>query len=126
MSSSDHKDIYIKPSGEALVNLLVREEEREAVRSDAASLPRVQLSPRNLCDLELLATGGFSPLSGFMNRADYDRVLEDLRLASGVLFPLPVTLTVKKDAGVKLDGELALADQYNNVLAVMRVEEIFE
>src|SRR6185503_15026757 len=120
MSFSEHEDILIKPYGGALVNLLVPEEECEALRSRAASLPRVQLSPRNLCDLELLATGGFSPLSGFMNRADYDRVLEDLRLASGMLFPLPVTLTVKKDASVKLDGELALADQHNNVLAVMR------
>ena len=126
MSSSEQKDILIKPYGGKLVNLLVSEEEREDVRVKAASLPRVQLSARNVCDLELLATGGFSPLSGYMNRADYDRVLEVMRLTSGVLFPLPVTLTVKKDAGVALDEELALADQHNNVLAVMRVEEIFE
>ena len=126
MSSSEHKDILIKPYGGKLVNLLVPEEEREAARLQAASLPRVQLTARNVCDLELLATGGFSPLSTFMNRADYDRVLEEMRLTSGVLFPLPVTLTVKRDAGVQLDRELALADQHNNVLAVMRVEEIFE
>ena len=126
MSFSEQKDILIKPYGGKLVSLLVPEEEREDVRVKAASLPRVQLSARNVCDLELLATGGFSPLSCFMNRADYDRVLEEMRLTSGVLFPLPVTLTVKKDAGVILDSELALADQHNNVLAVMRVEEIFE
>jgi sulfate adenylyltransferase len=126
MSSSEHNDILIKPYGGKLVNLLVPEEEREDVRVKAASLPRVQLSARNVCDLELLATGGFSPLSSFMNRADYDRVLEEMRLTSGVLFPLPVTLTVNKDAGIKLDGELALADQHNNVLAVMHVDEIFE
>ncbi len=126
MSLSEQKDILIKPYGGMLVNLLIPEEEREEVRLHAASLPRVQLTARNVCDLELLATGGFSPLNRFMNRADYNRVLEELRLTSGMLFPLPVTLTVKKDAGVKLDGELALADQHNNVLAVMRVEEIFE
>jgi sulfate adenylyltransferase len=126
MNFSEQKDILIKPFGGRLVNLRVPEEEREDVRLDAASLPRVQLTARNVCDLELLATGAFSPLSRFMGRADYDRVLEDLRLASGMLFPLPVTLTVKKDAGVKLDAEVALADQHNNVLAVMRVEEIFE
>lgn len=126
MSFSEQQDILIKPYGGKLVSLLVPEEEREDVRVKAASLPRVQLSARNVCDLELLATGGFSPLNSFMNRADYDRVLEEMRLTSGVLFPLPITLTVNKDAGIKLDGELALADQHNNVLAVMHVEEIFE
>ncbi len=118
--------VLIKPYGGKLVNLLVAEEEREDIRRHAALLARVQLTARNVCDLELLATGGFSPLSRFMNRADYDRVLEEMRLSSGDLFPLPVTLTVQRDAGVKLDEELALADQHNNVLAVMRVEEIFE
>lgn len=126
MGVSEQKDILIEPYGGKLVNLLVSEEECEDMRVKAASLPRVQLSARNVCDLELLATGGFSPLKGFMNRADYDRVLEEMRLASSVLFPLPVTLTIKKDAGVTLDRELALADQHNNVLAVMHVEEIFE
>jgi sulfate adenylyltransferase len=118
--------MLIKPYGEKLVNLLVPEEEREDLRVKAASLPRIQLSARNVCDLELLATGGFSPLRSFMNRSDYDRVLEEMRLSSDVLFPLPVTLTVNKDAGIKLDTEMALADQHNNVLAVMNVEEIFE
>ncbi|HKS08476.1 MAG TPA: bifunctional sulfate adenylyltransferase/adenylylsulfate kinase [Pyrinomonadaceae bacterium] len=126
MSSNEQTDILIKPYGEKLVNLLVSEDEREDVHVKAASLPRIQLSARSVCDLELLATGGFSPLSSFMNRADYDRVLEEMRLSSGALFPLPITLTVKKDASVALDSELALADQHNNVLAVMHVEEIFE
>src|ERR1044072_4410397 len=126
MGFSERKDMLIQPYGEERVNLLVPEEEREEMRVKAASLPRVQLSARNVCDLELLANGGFSPLSRFMNRADYHRVLEEMRLASGVLFPLPVTLTVKKDAGSELDSELVLADQHNNVLAVMHVEEIFE
>lgn len=126
MSPGEHRAILIEPYGGSLVNLLVTEEEREELRVKAASLPRIQLTSRNVCDLELLATGGFSPLNSFMNRADYNRVLEEMRLASGTLFPIPLTLTVKKDAGVTLDGELALADQHNNVLAVMRVEEIFE
>jgi sulfate adenylyltransferase len=126
MCFSEQQDILSKPYGGELVNLLVPEEEREDLRVKAASQARVQLSARNVCDLELLATGGFSPLSTFMNRADYDRVLEEMRLTSGVLFPLPVTLTAKKDAGVELDSELALADQHNNVLAMMRVDEIFE
>ena len=88
--------------------------------------PRLQLSPRAVCDLELLATGAFSPLRGFMGRADYERVLGEMRLADGALFPLPVTLPVGPDAGLALDAEVALADQHNNLLALMRVEEIYE
>jgi sulfate adenylyltransferase len=106
--------------------LLASADEREQLRAHAASLPRLQLSTRNICDLELLATGGFSPLSSFMGRADYERVLEEMRLAGGALFPLPVTLTVRRDETPALDSEIALADQHNDILAVMRVEEIFE
>ena len=61
-----------------------------------------------------------------MGRADYERVLGEMRLASGALFPLPLTLPVRRDAGVALDAEVALADQHNNLLAVMRIEDIYE
>ncbi len=116
----------IDPYDGPLVNLMVPEEAREDLRAKAASLKRVQLTSRSVCDLELLATGGFSPLNRFMSCSDYERVLEEMRLASGALFPLPVTLTVKREVGVKLDDELALADRHNNLLAVLRVEEVFE
>ena len=106
--------------------MLVSEEEREDLWTRAASLPRLQLTTRNICDLELLATGGLSPSDRFMGKADYERVLEEVRLASGVLYPLPVTLPISKDTDVKLDSELALSDQSNNLLAVMRVEEIYD
>jgi sulfate adenylyltransferase len=125
MSASENEDILIGPYGGGLVSLLVPEEEREGLRARAGSLKRLQLTPRSVCDLELLATGAFSPLGGFMGRADYERVLGEMRLASGALFPLPVTLPVAEDAGVREGEEVALADQHNNVLAVMRVEEVF-
>jgi len=115
----------ISPWGGRLINLVVDESERAALQARAASLPRFQLTPRNLCDLELIATGGFSPLDRFMPRADYERVLAEMRLADGTLFPLPVTLTCKQDQPWKLDEEVALVDQFNNLLAVMRVEEIY-
>src|ERR1043165_4982292 len=115
----------ITPWGRLLVNLLAEESEREALQARAASLPRFQLTPRNLCDVELMATGGFSPLDRFMGRSDYERVLEEMRLGDGTLFPLPVTLTCKRDQSLKLDEEITLVDQFNNLLAVMRVEEIF-
>ena len=121
----DEPDKLIAPYGERLVSLLAEPDEREALRASAEQLPRLQLTARNLCDLELMATGGFSPLARFMCAADYVRVLEEMRLADGTLFPLPVTLTCKRDAPVQLDAEVALVDQFNNPLAVMRVEEIY-
>src|ERR1700755_1052026 len=123
---TDETGKLIDPYGGRLVSLLADEQEREELRARAALLPRLQLTPRNLCDLELIATGGFSPLSRFMSEADYTRVLEEVRLAEGTLFPLPVTLTFKKGEAVKLDEEIALVDQFNNPLAILRAEEIFE
>ena len=116
----------ISPFGGNLVNLVVANEEREQLRSHSQNLPRVQLTPRNICDLELLATGAFSPLDRFLGKSDYKQVLNEMRLSNGSLFPMPITLTVKRDAPVKLDEEIALVDLHNNILAVMRVEEIFE
>ena len=116
----------IGPYGGQLINLLTPDAECEEARARAADLPRLQLTARNICDLELLATGGFSPLDRFIGRADYERVLEEMRLSDGTLFPLPITLTVRRDAGLRLDCEVTLTDLSNNLLATMMVEEIFE
>ncbi len=126
MNNHEARAKLIEPYGGRLVDLMIPEAEREEARAFAGGLPRLQLTPRNVCDLELLATGGFSPLAGFMNRADYERVLEEMRLADGTLFPIPVTLTVGTDAGLSPGGEVALVDQHNNLLACMKVEEVFE
>src|SRR5215217_4075346 len=116
----------ITPYGGRLVNLVATAEERESIMSRAALLPRIQLTQRNLCDLELLATGGFSPLRKFMGRADYESVLHSMRLADGTLFPIPITLPVAKSSDVFEGAEIALADEHNDLLAIMRIEEIFE
>jgi sulfate adenylyltransferase len=126
MHDSRRQESLITPYGGELVSLLAADGEREELLARAARLPRVQLTARNVCDLELLATGAFSPLSRFMGREDYRCVLAEMRLSSGALFSLPITLAVGHSAGLKLDGEVALADQFNNLLAVMRVEEIFD
>ena len=84
----------IEPYGGELVDLLAAGEERESILRRAALLPRIQLTQRNLCDLELLATGAFSPLRKFMGRDDYLSVLETMRLVDGTLFPIPITLPV--------------------------------
>ena len=68
----------ISPYNGKLVNLVMTEEERSANHERASRLPSIQLSMRSLCDLELLATGAFSPLDRFMGKADYDRVLEEI------------------------------------------------
>ncbi len=116
----------IPPYGDELINLIVNETEKAELMQKAINLPRVQISLRNICDLELLAVGGFSPLKTFMNKADYESVLDNMRLANGILFPLPITLSVNRNEAIKFGNEIALADQNNNLLAVMRIEEIYE
>jgi len=112
----------IAPCGGTLVDLTAAPDELE----HAKSLPAVHLSERALCDLELLATGAFSPLDRFMGSADYERVVGEMRLADGHLFPIPVTLPVADDEPIKLDGEMSLRDSRNDIVATMTVEEIYE
>ncbi len=119
------KQELITPYGERLVDLRLPAEVGGELKHHAASLPYIQLSERALCDLELLATGGFSPLETFLGREDYKRVLAEMRLADGTLFPIPLTLTVSKESSITLDHEIALRDSYNNSLALLRVTEIF-
>ncbi|MBZ0300450.1 MAG: bifunctional sulfate adenylyltransferase/adenylylsulfate kinase [Anaerolineae bacterium] len=116
----------IAPYGGKLVNLLVPSDDLEALKSYAATLPSIQLSDRAICDLELLAVGGFSPLDGFMRQADYQRVLDEMRLSDGTLFPIPITLPVDADSPIMLDQDIVLRDRKNNPLAIMTVEEIYE
>ncbi len=127
MRTHEKQITLIEPyGGGRLVDLLVPETERESIISNAALLPRIQLTQRNLCDLELLATGAFSPLDRFMGRDDYLHVLEEMRLAGGTLFPIPITLTVPRDSKIAEGAEIALNDEHNDLLAVMRVEEVYE
>jgi sulfate adenylyltransferase len=79
-----------------------------------------------VCDLEMLANGGFSPLDSFVGREDYQRILDEMRLASGQLFPIPIALPVEPSPEIHLDQDVALRNSKNEVLAVMKVEEIYE
>jgi len=114
----------ISPYGGQLVDLVVPDDEREEVRAYAGTLPSLQVSDRVVCDLELLATGGFSPLDRFMGKADVERVLGEMRLQDGSVFPIPITLPVREDDKIVLDSEITLRDSRNNMLAILRVEEI--
>lgn len=120
------KSILIDPYGGKLVNLLVPEMQRAEVMAHAIHLPQIQISARALCDLELLATGGFSPLDRFMNQADYLSVLENMRLSNGTLFPLPITLTVRRTELPNYADEVTLCDSRNNIIAVMKIEDVYE
>ena len=118
----------ISPYGGKLVNLLVSEEERKEWKERITELKSLQIGNRFVCDLELLATGAFSPLDRFMGKEDYERVVEEMRLKNGLLFPIPIILPVKKEFVKEIkEGEwIVIRDEYNVPLAVMRVEEIYE
>ncbi|MCZ6725976.1 MAG: bifunctional sulfate adenylyltransferase/adenylylsulfate kinase [Acidobacteria bacterium] len=101
------------------------EAERLTVQEASVDWPSWDLTPRQLCDLELLLCGAFSPLAGFMNRADYESVCDDMRLADGTLWPLPITLDVPQEVaeGLEPGSKLALRDPEGVMLAVLEVEE---
>ena len=109
-----------------LIDLAVKEEEREALKQHAAHLPSIQISNRSLCDLELLATGAFSPLDRFMSQKDYEGVVHQMRLSNGTLFSMPITLPVEAFEGLELDKEITLRSPRNEILAILRVEEIYK
>lgn len=118
MSPSDHapiKELYAAP------------DEVEALKHKAAALPSWDVTPRQICDLDLLMNGGFSPLTGFMPRADYDAVLADMRLASGALFPIPITLDVSHSFAATLQRgqEIALRDPEGVILALLTVDDMW-
>ncbi|HVE57634.1 MAG TPA: bifunctional sulfate adenylyltransferase/adenylylsulfate kinase [Pyrinomonadaceae bacterium] len=116
----------ISPYGGELVDLLVPPENLEELTAYANRLPSIQLTQRNICDLELIATGGFSPLKTFLSRADFEAVSGEMRLQNGLLFPIPVCLPVEHFAALRLDAEIALRDLKNDLLAILTVEEIYE
>jgi sulfate adenylyltransferase len=125
-TNNKNEQELITPYGGKLVNLVVTDKEQGDLAEHAAHLASVQLSPRSLCDLELLSTGAFSPLDRFMGRADYTRVLEEMRLQDGKLFPIPITLPVADIATIRIGQDIALRSPKNDLLATMTVEEIFE
>jgi sulfate adenylyltransferase len=111
--------------GGSLIDLMVSAEARDQTKARASQLPSIQLSERSICDLELLATGAFSPLDRFTRQADYQHVLAEMRLHNGQLFLLPVTLPVDASPTLHLDRDLALRDAKNDLLAVITIEEIY-
>ena len=125
MNKNEIASKLISPYGGSLVDLLVKGEEKDNLISHANTLKSIQISERSLCDLELIATGGFSPLIGFMNQSDYNSVLSNMRLSNGYIFPIPITLPINSGE-VKINSEVALRDAQNRLIATISVEEIYE
>jgi len=115
----------IGPYGGRLVDLVVRGDEREELLARAAQLPSIKITMRNLCDLELLASGALSPLETFMGKTDYERVLHEMRLSDGTMFPLPITLTADSKDLPAVGEELVLRNANNDVMAVMELDEVY-
>jgi sulfate adenylyltransferase len=113
------------PFGGKLVNLVVSPERAVEMKAAAKDLASLTLDERGMCDLELLAVGAFSPLTTFMGKADYERVVAEMRLADGTLWPLPVTLPVAPGDGIAPGRALALRDVYENLLAFLHIEQIY-
>ena len=105
---------FKEPHGGSLKNLYLDEAGVRAEKASARDLPSWDLNMRQLCDIELLLNGGFSPLEGFLGEQDYKLVLSKMRLASGVLWPMPVTLDVTTAFADKLkEGDhIALRDPF--------------
>lgn len=126
LTALSHKPGLVSPYCGELVDLIVPREQAGQLKARAGGLPSIQLSDRATCDLELLATGAFSPLDRFMGEDDYRGTVGGMRLGDGTLFPIPVTLPVEDPSSIRLDGELALRDSHNELLAIMTVQEAYE
>jgi sulfate adenylyltransferase len=119
----------IAPHGGELVDLSVSTERAAELKNHSREWPSWDLSPRQICDLELLLSGGFSPLHGFMTRPDYDGVCHSMKLASGVLWPMPITLDVTEQFAKSLKpgtSKVALRDPEGVMLAVLHVEDVWQ
>jgi sulfate adenylyltransferase len=118
----------VPPHGERLNPLLVEGEERAEQMESAKSMPHVRLSSRETSDLIMMAIGAFSPLAGFMSEENYTGVVQDMRLADGTLWPIPITLSVTKEEAdsFPIDSEIALIDdESDELMGSMKTEEIF-
>ena len=106
-----HNPDAIAPHGGQLVNRIATPEQRAEFLSKADFLPRVQLDDRAVSDLEMIAIGAFSPLTGFMNQEDYDRTVTEMRLANGLVWSIPITLSVSEEVASRLkEGDLLRLD----------------
>ncbi len=117
----------IEPHGGELKELMAAPEQAEEIRDGLHSMPVWDLTQRQVLDIELLLNGAFSPLEGFLDKADYEGVCRRMRLESGLLWPIPITLDVTEEFASALQegGSLALRHPEGMVVATMKIEDIW-
>lgn len=115
----------IAPHGGELINRIASSAQKELFLSKAEFLPRITLDERAVSDLEMIAIGGFSPLKGFMNQADYNRVVTEMRLANGVVWSIPITLSVTEEvaAPLQIGGLIRLDNPNGEYIGVLELSE---
>ncbi|QHA93742.1 sulfate adenylyltransferase [Bacillus sp. N1-1] len=128
MNEQERRLFMIEPHGGHLVNRIPCEEDRLVLLEKAAIFPAITLTPWNLSDLYLIATGAFSPLTGFMNRTDYQHVLTKMRLANGTIWSLPITLSVSDEMReqISFSPTVCLKGNDGEIYGLMEVEDIYE
>jgi sulfate adenylyltransferase len=126
LTSTSH---LVAPHGGELVNIMADPARAAELKAHSKEWPSWDLTARQVCDVELLLSGGFSPLRGFLNRADWEGVCHNMRLTSGTLWPMPITLDVTEDFARKLapgSSKVALRDPEGVMLAVLNVEDVWQ
>jgi sulfate adenylyltransferase len=118
----------VEPHGGTLINRFASAEDARRIQERAPKLTALTLDARELADLELLAIGAVSPLTGFVGSKDYASILSTLRLADGTVWPVPLTLAVTdaQRATVRAGAEVALRDERGRLWGVLAVDEVFE
>src|SRR6266446_4527188 len=119
-----HNGLIAPHGGELVINMAGAEERAEA-KARASSLPQIQVGSRQLADLEMLAHGAYSPLYGFMNRADYLGSVQDMHLSNGLPWSIPIMLAVSSEqaAGLEEGSQVALVNAQGTIQALMSIEE---
>jgi sulfate adenylyltransferase len=117
----------IAPHGGTLVDRVAKSGAAMKLAAEAATAPKIALSERALCDVICIATGAYSPLEGFMGSADYNAVIDDMRLSNGTIWPIPIVLPIEESlAGRLKEGDTAaLVDASFNMVATIEISEIY-
>ncbi len=129
MNASITHGHLVPPHGGELINLKLDDEKASELKAQSKNFPSWDLTPRHIRDLELLLSGGFSPLRGFMTKGDYEGICHNMKLTSGVLWPIPITLDVSESFAKSLkvgSSKIALRDAEGVMLAVLHVEDVWQ
>lgn len=118
----------IQPHGNKLVTRILEGEAKKVALQEAKALVKIKIAPWEVWDLFLIATGGYSPLEGFVNRSDYESIIEEMKLTNGHLFPVPIVLSTDDDTASQLKNQrrAAISNGHDKTLAIIEIEEIFE